>query len=182
MSKDYMSEPLKQNLLAMSKIRLGDSDKFHISGKMLAQVVGIYDGDTITVAMDISRAGDGILTEHSVRMFGYDAPEMKPLKSKNYEGSRFTSRDEEIKAAKAARDYLAKLILNVPVYVEILDDADKYGRLLAKVYAYPKMREWLAEDATSQKALSPEDFTLHVNDEMIREKHGYYYFGGTKKQ
>lgn len=172
---------MNQELLALSKIRLGDCKKFHIAGSFWAQVVRIYDGDTITAAMDISRAGDGALTEHSVRMFGYDAPEMKPSKSKNYEGSRFTSRDEEIKAAKVARDYLADLILNAPVRVEILEDIDKYGRLLGKIYAYPKMREWLTTNPAPQVPLTMDDFTLHVNDAMIKNNHGYQYFGGSKQ-
>jgi endonuclease YncB( thermonuclease family) len=142
----------------LAKFKLGDCEKFRIAGTFNAKVVKVYDGDTITVVLSIDRGAS--FFEHSVRMYGYDSPEIKPLKSKNYEGSRFANREAEISAAKLAKEYLSEKILNKIVKLEILPTDDKYGRLLGKVY--------VGGDS--------------ANDDMIKNNHGYAYYGGTKDQ
>ncbi len=44
--------------------------------KFKCKVVNVYDGDTCTVVF----RHRGKLEQHSVRMLGYDSPEMKPPK------------------------------------------------------------------------------------------------------
>ena len=165
-------------LIELSKIKLKDVPKFHITGTFLVQVVKVYDGDTITIVL---RTGeDQPWYEYSVRMHGYDTPELKPPKRKDYsESERFNSREEEVTAAKEARDYLAGIILEVPVCVKVIPDNDKYGRLLCKVFAYPKMRQWL--DDINKTAPDLRDFNFCVNDDMIEKGYGYEYYGGTKE-
>lgn len=93
-------------------------------------------------------------------MHGYDSPELRPSRSKDYSLSRFASREAEIKDAEVARDYLAGLILEKPVQLEIIPDDDKYGRLLCRVYADGRC----------------------INDDMVHSGNGYPYDGGTKVQ
>lgn len=83
-----------------------------------ALVTEVYDGDTITVDIDL---GFGIkLTDQKIRLFGINAPELKG-KTKN----------EGIKS----RDKLTQLILNKQVKIEtIKDKKEKYGRILGKIW------------------------------------------------
>ena len=85
-----------------------------------AKVVKVYDGDTITVVFY-----DNGYKKFNMRMMGYDAPEIKPLKN-------IENRDLHILAATAARDYLARLILGKVVKIR-LQKFEKYGRLLGEV-------------------------------------------------
>ena len=85
-----------------------------------AKVVKVYDGDTITVVFY-----DNGYKKFNMRMMGYDAPEIKPLKN-------IENRDLHIWAATAARDYLARLILGKVVKIR-LQKFEKYGRLLGEV-------------------------------------------------
>lgn len=82
-----------------------------------AYVKSIFDGDTITVIMDL---GCYIKVEKQLRLYGIDTPEL---------------RGETKLAGLEARDFLAGHILNKDVYVQTFKDkTEKYGRLLAKVY------------------------------------------------
>ena len=58
----------------------------------LCKVVNVYDGDTCKVVFRLNNQ----IHRWNIRMDGYDTPEMRPSKSK-------PNRDEEIKAAKAAK-------------------------------------------------------------------------------
>jgi len=127
---------------------------FSLEGKTkLCKVVNIYDGDTCKV---VFRLNDN-LHRWNVRMTGYDTPEMRPSRSK-------PNRDQEIKAAKAARDYLKSLVMkdNQLVYIKC-GKFDKYGRLLGELF------------------INKNDL-ISVNRMMIDAKHGYAYDGGTKKE
>lgn len=166
-----VTEPtFAETIRELSAIKLKQYPKYRLQGSFLAQVVKVYDGDTITI---VFRTGfDQPYFEYSVRMFGYDSPELKPLKDKDYTNSRFTSREDEIEQAKSARDYLANMILEKPVIAEVIPDDDKYGRLLCRIFAC----------ATTDDPVSFDDFTLNISDTMISAGHGYSYAGGTKQQ
>ena len=126
---------------------------FSLEGKIkLCKVVNVYDGDTCKV---VFRLNDTI-HRWNIRMTGYDTPEMRPSRSK-------PNRDEEIKAAKEARDYLKSLVMkeNQLVYIKC-GEFDKYGRLLGELF------------------INKNDL-ISVNRMMIDAKHGYVYNGGTKK-
>lgn len=83
-----------------------------------ALVTKVYDGDTITVDMDL---GFGItMKKRSLRLFGINAPEV-----------RGEQREEGLKS----RDWLKAKILGERIIVKTIEDSTgKYGRYLAVVY------------------------------------------------
>jgi endonuclease YncB( thermonuclease family) len=90
--------------------------------------------------------------QFQVRMHGYDSPEIRPPRSA-------VGRERTIERAREARDALAAMILDEIVLLEVLPENDKYGRLLCKV----------------------RHRGVVVNDAMVKNGHGYEYFGGAKK-
>jgi len=104
-----------------------------------AGVIDIYDGDTMTVLMDMG------LKEYKVRtlrLYGINTPEL---------------RGEEREQGLVVRDYVReqlgsntpwtmkrpKLVLPSVVIETHKDKSGKYGRLLATVYYYRDMGGWL---------------------------------------
>lgn len=110
----------------------------------------IYDGDTCK----------GIIMHRcqqiklNFRMYGYDSPEMKPLRT-------LPNREKIKKKALEAKEYLAELIGDKVIWAEILK-FDKYGRVLVNFYIINMCEK------------------IHINQLMIDNKHGVPYFGGTK--
>lgn len=94
-----------------------NTNTFNFNNKSIrAKCVKVYDGDTITVVFKL----DGEFYKFSIRMNGYDSPEIK-------------TRDKlEKKYAIISRNYLRELVLDKIVTLECLD-YDKYGRILANV-------------------------------------------------
>jgi endonuclease YncB( thermonuclease family) len=124
-------------------------------------ILDVYDGDTLWLAIKIH----GSIYKYRCRMYGYDSPEMKPsLKDIN--------RDNEIKKAHCAKEFLKNLLLNKNVEVEFFDYC-KYGRPLINLYTYAKLSVCLSL-LTKRKYIS-------VNSQMISSGHGYHYMGGTKQ-
>ena len=121
-----------------------------ITGSRLAKVVEVYDGDTVTVILFCGFRRQTL----KVRIYGLDTPEIRPLKS-------LSNREDEIKRAKAARDFLKQMVLNKVVLLETRG-RDKYGRLLSSVYI--KTRCTL----------------INIGQMMIEEGYGIPYFGGKK--
>ena len=123
---------------------------FNFDGyRTLCKVVNVYDGDTITVIFYYKRNA----IKYKVRMYGYDSPEMKPLLS-------LENRDEEIKKAKEAKEYLRQLIDKKIVTLEC-GKFGKFGRLLGKIY--------VGDSCFSAQ--------LYVNDHMVEMGYGKPYFG-----
>ena len=108
-------------------------------------VESVYDGDTITILMPIKMHIFNMISSNSIdqnsdsnksnnvyfnkiklRLYGIDTPEIKPNKN-------LTDRDEHIKKAYEAKDFLSKQILNKIIKVKFLKN-DKYGRPLAQIY------------------------------------------------
>ena len=87
-----------------------------------ALVTAVYDGDTITVDIDL---GLGVFKRgEKIRLYGIDTPELRG------------SEEEKVKG-RAARDYLRSQILNREVYLETYKDkSGKYGRLLGTVHIF----------------------------------------------
>jgi micrococcal nuclease len=83
-----------------------------------ANVIKVYDGDTITVDIDL---GIGIwLRKQSIRLYGIDAPEVRG--SEKIEG-------------KKSRDWLREKILGKEIILKtIKDKTGKYGRLLGEIW------------------------------------------------
>jgi endonuclease YncB( thermonuclease family) len=87
--------------------------------EVLAKVLSVYDGDTITCAADFF--GCGKFFQHNVRFLGMNAPEIR------------TRRKKEKGFGIEAGDYLRKLIEGKYVTLVIKDNNDKYGRTSAIV-------------------------------------------------
>ena len=86
-----------------------------------AIVTKVYDGDTITVDLDL---GYGIWKKkESIRLMDIDTPEI---------------RSEHKEIAIAARDYLSSIVIGKKVLVDSRKK-DKYGRYLAYIYLSEEM-------------------------------------------
>lgn len=91
-----------------------------------ALVVGVYDGDTCTVDIDLGLSA--WIRGEKVRLHRINSPEMT---------------GPEKAAGAAARDFLRGLTLNQPVVLQTIKDArEKYGRYLAEVWL-EKNGAWL---------------------------------------
>jgi len=86
-----------------------------------AYVVSVYDGDTITVNLDL---GLGITRiKEKIRLYGINTPEIR--------GGTAESKAKGIEA----RDFLRRRILNKTVIIQThKDKSGKYGRLLGVVW------------------------------------------------
>lgn len=128
--------------------------KFTFDGEIhLAKVVRCYDGDTCYCIFKYNNE----YQLFTIRMYGYDSAEMK-VSQELPEDKRKILKEQ----ALSDKHRLEELLLNKCVYV-FCKDFDKYGRILANI------------------KLSLDD-DVFVNDIMIKEGHGYAYFGGTKHQ
>ena len=142
--------------LNLDNLNYGDVDYFSLDNmEFTAKVVDVYDGDTCSVIFKLSNE----YVKFKCRCLGYDSPEMKPrLNTPN--------REQEIQAAKKAKEYIEELVLNKNVLVEF-SKYDKYGRPLCKLYI--------------NKCVFCSKIKLCVNDLMIEKGYGYEYNGGKKK-
>jgi endonuclease YncB( thermonuclease family) len=125
-------------------------DLFEMGTKLIpAKLLANYDGDTCKMAVEWR----GVVGRITVRMNGYDSPEMKPPVTNH-------NRDEIKKKAVIAKDAL-KTYLEGICWLRF-DGFDKYGRVLGTLFQ------------------NKED-TVSVNQKMINNGHGYVYNGGTKQ-
>lgn len=100
--------------------RLDDAPERSCAGLYrLAKVVDVYDGDTITVIMQMIDGEQ--YYKYKVRLNGIDTPELR------------TSNALEKHAAHIVRDVLRAKINGTIVSLNLKGE-DKYGRLLADVY------------------------------------------------
>jgi len=116
-----------------------------------AKCIGVYDGDTITVAAPLY---PGVLNSFSLRLDGYDSPEMR------------TKNKGEKEIAIIARDKLKELLTGALLRVDV-KKYDKYGRPLADVYIQSY------DDGHAPLEIS-------VNQWMLQHRLGIAYDGGTK--
>lgn len=128
-----------------------NTPEFNFNGRTFeAKCIKVYDGDTITVAINVF----GSFHRFSVRMLGYDTPEMKPKDYADYE-----SKQIEKKCATISRDFLSDLLLGKMVKLHC-KQYDKYGRILGNV----------------------ELGDVDVNALMIEKGYGKIYDGGHKQE
>ena len=159
-----MSIPIPEQLnsaavAALAAARRG-ADATYAGRVVSAAVVDIHDGDTIRIVfVEDPAAPVPKLVQHIVRVNGYDSPEVHPPVS--------DPRHAEIKAAgAAARAAIARMLgfdlakgaMSGAPIVAALGQFDKYGRLLAELYAGG----------------------VHVNAAMIAGGFGVAYGGGSK--
>ncbi len=92
-----------------------------------ATVRSVYDGDTITVDLDL-----GLHTwirGEKLRLYRINAPELTGASKV---------------AGRASRDYLRSVLNDKEVFVEtIKDEREKYGRYLAEVWLQAEDGSWL---------------------------------------
>ena len=74
----------------------------------ICKIVDVYDGDTVRGVFE----NNGVYNKWTIRMFGYDSPEMRPLK-------KLENRDEIKVKAKESRDYLKSKILGKTVFFTV---------------------------------------------------------------
>jgi endonuclease YncB( thermonuclease family) len=118
--------------------------------ELFGKILRVYDGDTLWIAAKLPESKH--YCQLNCRMFGYDAPEMKPSKS-------LPNRETHIKNAIAAKIELSNYLDSI-VKVRI-HKFDKYGRFLVTIWK-------LGEEKS-------------VNQQMIEKGFAYEYYGGTKK-
>lgn len=124
-----------------------------------AKAVDFYDGDTFNI---IISHYDSVY-HFKARMFGYDSPEMKPALS-------LKNREEIKKNAISAKNRLTELLGGKDYFKVHCHEFDKYGRLLVTV---------MCDDSVSNISY---EFENTINAQMIKEGHGYAYYGGTKQK
>jgi endonuclease YncB( thermonuclease family) len=91
-----------------------------------ARVLSVYDGDTYTIAFFPPWHKEDSPFVGKFRMFGFDAPEIKPrLTEKN--------RDFQIASAERVRDLVKKKIGNKIVWIQFSKN-EKFGRLMGLLY------------------------------------------------
>jgi endonuclease YncB( thermonuclease family) len=135
------------------KILLSDIDFFSFKNyETRAYILDIYDGDTLTCIFKFNNT----FYKFKIRMYGYDAPELKPSKTIEKE-----KRDKIIENANITKKYLEDKLLNKWIYL-LCDDFDKYGRILGKI------------------KINKTDETF-INDDIVKLGLGYKYFGGKKE-
>lgn len=128
--------------------------KFSLDGlTKLCKVVDVYDGDTCRVVFE----HNGCFNKWTVRLSGYDTPEIRPRKN-------LENRDAIKARAIESKNFLKSQIMSYPEQLVFIKcySFDKYGRLLGEIF-------------------KEKDCVESVNSIMIREGYGYVYNGGTKK-
>lgn len=105
-----------------------------------AKVTKVYDGDTITV--DIDLGFDMIFKGQSIRLFGINAPEV---------------RGESKSIGIISRDRLNELIFGKTIQIQTIKDSkEKYGRYLGIILLNQdnilvNVNDWLVENKLAEK-------------------------------
>jgi endonuclease YncB( thermonuclease family) len=139
---------------------------------MLVRVDRVYDGDTYDIIFvdPFSKK----YNRKRCRAYGYDSPEMKPLKS-------IPNRDQIKKDALVSKNALINRIKEGDVVCRVIDDKDKYGRLLADLYVLEPgvlPEEWCDELENHPELLTDD---RNVCKWMIRMGYAKEYYGGKKE-
>lgn len=125
-----------------------------------ANVVGVYDGDTITC---IFKLKDNEFA-WKCRLSYIDCAEMiskNPLEKKH---------------AISAQKYVENMILDKKVYLKC-NGTDKYGRVLVSVFVNPRIIFSINIEFDSVNENDPKIYTLNLNDDLIDKKYARFYNG-----
>ena len=108
----------------------------HVPYVYSAVVTDVYDGDTVTVTIDLGF--NVLLSDQKIRLLGVDTPEL---------------RGEEREEGLKVRDQVRKMILNKKVIIRThKDKKGKYGRWLAEVFIEGKsINEWLKKEGYGEE-------------------------------
>lgn len=138
---------------------------FTLNGlKTYARVCSVYDGDTITVVMDIN----GSFLKFKCRLMGIDTCEIKSKNAANKElavkaRNRLIELITKGKRVEDAKKKDVEMILEEEVHLIWVHclEFDKYGRTIIECYASP-------------------DSTTSFNQMLVDERLAYKYEGDTK--
>ena len=155
---------MNYNLDKLKSANKTNTPMFSFNGLVTyGKAVDFYDGDTFNIIISYY----DLLYHFKARMFGYDSPEMKPSLS-------LENREEVKKNALVAKNRLMELLGSKEYFKVHCHEFDKYGRLLVSVFIKD-------HDDGENDDNGVYDFNKSVNGQMVREGHGYSYYGGTKK-
>ena len=133
----------------LEKCTIENTSWLAFDSEIEAKVVDVYDGDTVTIAFKLGK----IPYLMRCRLFGIDAPELKPPKDR-------INREKEIADAITAKNRLSELCLNKVCYV-VCNGWDKYGgRILGTIYT--------------------EKGGVNLNEKMVKEGMAQLYDGKKK--
>jgi len=139
-----------------------ETDEKKLCGQVrLCKIFNIYDGDTATIVF----YNEGKLECHKFRVYGYDSPEMRVPKAWDVK-----KRTTKKKQAKDAKNAFAEYTTGKNLVVDLMGK-DKYGRVLGKLYAFPK--------DISDKLVDLQKYD--VCKYMVENNYGYAYEGGKKR-
>ena len=139
------------DMLRLNPVTMENAPAFSLSGlKCIGKVLQVYDGDTLWLA--VVYPGSKVY-RYRVRMYGYDAPELHPLKTTPHV-------EDVIEAAKRAREKLKELTAQSRVVDVEFFAYDKYGRPMVK--------------------LTIPGQTQTINEQMVQGGFGVEYYGGKK--
>ena len=125
----------------------------------------VYDGDT----MDICFEYNNNIYRESVRIKGYDSPEM-----------RAKDDEEKIKAIQA-KVFLQNIIKDKKkIMIAKFDSTDKWGRILADIYLFEKKESLNMNDVIEQ--IEKNKKLNMLSELMISNGHGYAYYGEKKRK
>lgn len=135
-----------------------DLKKFTFNGLITkCKVVDVYDGDTVTIVFYFN----GQPIKDTFRMYGYDSPEIRPLRT-------LPNRDLHIKAGIYVKEYLINHLLNKIIWVKF-NKEEKYGRLMGELYYINPDNE---NQFTGQE--------ININKMMTEKGYGKPYYGESK--
>ena len=118
-----------------------------------AYVRKVYDGDTVTVDIDL---GFGMwMHKERIRLHGIDTPESR---TRDLVEKKFG-----LEAKKMVETYMP--VGSIQTLVTVQDKAGKFGRILGKFRIYD----------------AKEDRQTTLNEWMVKYKYGVEYFGQSKK-
>jgi endonuclease YncB( thermonuclease family) len=130
--------------------------KFTFSGMVTkAKITSVHDGDTVEIVFYYK----GEFIKDNFRLFGFDAPELKPRLD-------IENRELHIKAAHVAKIKITEQILDKIVWITFVEE-EKYGRLMGMIYLCSK-----------ENSLSGSE--LCINHWMVQNGYGKPYNGGKK--
>ena len=156
---------------------------FTLMGKCISVKVfdqkNIYDGDTFRAQFSIYE--NSPVEQFRIRTYGYDSPEMKPLKS-------IQNRETEIELAYNSKNALSTKIIGKDIII-LFGNFDKYGRPLGILFdkqhedKLKNLNELEIKNLFDERVnneIKTKLFELSINHWMIENKFGKPYFGGTK--
>ena len=158
---------IMSNFKILSTMTTKNYSKFTMGGLMLARIISVYDGDTITAGILLNLNGIYSPIKINMRCIGYNAPEMKVAAEKEL--------------ATLCRDYLRSLIHDKVVLLDIKDEMDKYGRCLGTIYYMPGgiTSEHLEKSQNRMDILRA--MSLNITDSMLTNTCCRPYDGGARE-